>query len=182
MSVVPAVSADPRPDVPAEILAGPGQESVLLAANGPFPLMEIDKPTLLLSSAEDALIIGLAAATMDASGTTTPTPDNPHPLLRQAYDQTAATVVWALLADANHSSFGVSGGYWWPQLKPERQKRFFEPEKSFKLIAPESAHRMQQELALAFFDLTIRQDESAKERLLQNRYESQGLVLESRNL
>ena len=35
--------------------------------------------------------------------------------------------------------------------------------------------------ALAFFDLTIRQDESAKQRLLDNQYEANGLTLETRN-
>jgi hypothetical protein len=40
---------------------------------------------------------------------------------------------------------------------------------------------MQQELALAFFEVTIRENKAAKERLLDNRYRDQGLMLESRN-
>ena len=41
---------------------------------------------------------------------------------------------------------------------------------------------MQKELALDFFDLTIRQDESAAARLSTNRYVDDGLMLETRNI
>jgi hypothetical protein len=40
---------------------------------------------------------------------------------------------------------------------------------------------MQKEKALAFFDLTIRQDSSARGDLLNQDYRSQGLILEARN-
>ncbi len=175
-SVVPPAWADPRPALPAEMLAPMGEESVLLAAEGPFPLLTFSKPIVLLSGAEDGLIIGLGAQ-MGA----TPTPDNPHPLLRQTYESSNAPVVWGLLSDSNHGSFGVSGPYWWPDLKPSTQERFFEPGTQFQLVDVALAHQMQKELALAFFDLTIREDQSAQTRLLENHYETQGLTLESRN-
>ena len=158
------------------MLAPAGEESVLLAAGGPFPLLTFSKPTVLLSGAEDGLIIGLGVQ-MGAA----PTPGNPHPILRQAYESSDAPVVWGLLADSNHGSFGVSGPYWWPDLKPNMQARHFDPDTEFTLVTPVLAHQMQKELALDFFDLTIRQDVSAKDRLLENRYEAEGLVLESRN-
>ena len=181
LAVVPPGWADPRAALPAESLAPAGEESVLLAAGGPFPLTDISRPTVLLSGAEDALIIGLAARSASAGGGAAPTPGNPHPLMRRAFEETDAPAIWALLADSNHGTLGVWAGYWWPDLKPNTQERYFEPETEFELIAPEIAHRMQKELALAFFDLTIREDESARARLLENRYESEGLTLESRN-
>ncbi|MDA0680171.1 MAG: acetylhydrolase [Proteobacteria bacterium] len=180
-AVVPPGWADPRSSLPEEALALPGEESVVLFADGPFPLTTISKPTVLLSGAEDALIIGLAASQASAGGMPVPTPVNPHPLLRQAYQSTAAPVIWGLLADSNHATFGVSGGYWWPDLKTNTQARYFEPDTEFELISPGIAHQMQKELALAFFDLTIREDESARNRLLENRYQNEGLTLESRN-
>ena len=181
-SVVPPGWSDLRTILPPEMLKPAGQESVLLSSEGPYPLIEISKPTLILSGAEDDLIIGFVAATAESAGTTAPSPENQHPILRQSYERTESPVVWGLLADSNHSICGVSGGYWWPELKPDSQMRYFEPTQSFKLIAPAIAHKMQQELALAFFDLTIKQDQSARQRLLDNRHESYGLTLESRNL
>jgi len=175
-AVVPPAWADPRPALPLEMLAPPGEESVLLAASGPFPLLTLSKPTVLLSGGEDGLIIGLGAQ-MGA----TPTADNPHPLLREAWEFSDAPVVWGLLADSNHGSFGVSGPYWWPDLKPNTQQRHFDPSREFTLVTPSLAHQMQKELALAFFDLTIREDQAAKARLSDNRYAGQGLALESRN-
>ena len=102
-------------------------------------------------------------------------------MLHGMFESADAPVVWGLLADSNHGSFGVSGSYWWPDLKPNTQTRHFEPEVSFKLVTPQLAHQMQRELALAFFDVTIRQDLSALRRLKENKYESQGLALETRN-
>lgn len=174
-SVVPPGWADPRASLPADLLAAAGEESVMLAQDGPFPLTDFAKPTVLLLCAEDGLIIDISAQPA------APTPDNPHTLMRQAFEATDAPVIWGLMADSNHSSFGVSGNYWWPGLKPNMQARYFEPETEFELIAPRIAHQIQRELALAFFDVTIRLDESAKFRLLDNRYEAQGLTLESRN-
>ncbi len=180
-AVVPPGWADSRPALPEDMLAPEGEESVILSRGGPFPLTDLSKPTFLLSGAEDSLIIGLAAQIASTGGAPEPTPDNPHPLLRQAYETTDAPVAWGLLADSNHATLGVSGGFWWPELKPNTTARVFEPEKEFELIAPRIAQQMQKELALDFFDLTIREDASARPRLLENRYVSDGLTLESRN-
>ena len=180
-AVVPPGYPDPRSAIPPEMLAAAGEESVMLPAEGPFPLTSITKPTVLLSGAEDGLIIGLSASVAEAGGVAAPTPANPHPLMRESFETTEAPVIWGLLADSNHSTFGVSGGFWWPELKPNRQARHFEPDTEFQLIAPATAHKMQKELALDFFDLTIREDESARPRLLNNRYQAEGLTLESRN-
>ena len=179
-AVVPPGWADPRPALPAEMLKT-DEESVLFAAEGPFPLTDLSKPTVLLSGAEDTLIIGLGASAAESGGTTVPTPDNPHPLLHAAFETTEVPVVWGLLADSNHATFGISGGYWWPDLKPNTQVRHFEPDVEFELVDVSIAHRMQKEMALDFFNMTIRQDTSAGERLKNNRYESDGLLLETRN-
>lgn len=180
-SVVPPGYVDPRPALPADVLAPAGEESVLLSADGPFPLTTITKPTVLLSGAEDALIIGLGASVAATSGLPAPDADDPHPLLRQSFESTDAPVVWGMLADSNHASFGVSGGYWWWDLKPNTQARTFDSESQFELIAPDIAHRMQRELALNFFDLTIRGDAMALDRLRRNDYDDQGLTIELRN-
>ena len=180
-AVVPPGYPDPRSALPPELLVAADEESVMLSAEGPFPLTSITKPTVLLSGAEDALIIGLSASVASAGGAEAPTPANPHPLIRESFETTDAPVIWGLLADSNHSTFGISGGYWWPELKPNTQARFFEPNTEFQLIAPPAAHKMQKELALDFFDLTIREDEAARSRLLDNRYQADGLTIESRN-
>jgi len=180
-AVVPPGWSDPRPALPPEALAAPDQESVLFAADGPFPLTSVVKPTVLLSGAEDSLIIGLGMQVADAGGGEMPTADNPHPLLRQSFETTEAPVVWGMLADSNHASFGVSGGYWWWDLKPNTQPRTFDPESEFELIAPDVAHQMQKEMALDFFDLTIRGDATALNRLGANNYADQGLTIELRN-
>ena len=86
-----------------------------------------------------------------------------------------------MLADSNHSSFGVSGGYWRRDLKSNTQARTFDNETKFELIDSDLAHRMQRELALNFFDLTIREDADALERLGTNKYADQGLTIELRN-
>lgn len=177
-AVVPPGWTDPRPSLPDELLTA--QESVLFAAEGPFPLTDLSKPTVLLHGAEDALIIGLGAR-MAATEADAPTPDNPHPLLHKAFQQSDARVAWGMLADANHATFGVSGDYWWPELKPATQARYFQPDVKFELFDTQLAHTMQKELALAFFDTTIRKLPDARARLLDNDYGEKGLRLEFRN-
>lgn len=181
-SVVPPSFPDLRTVLPKEVLASRGHESVLLASDGGFGLGEIEKPTFLLSGAEDALIIGLAAASAAVTGTESPSPANPHPGIRAAYKQTDAPAVWGLLANSNHGSFGVSGPYWWPELKPNVKPRHFDPAQKFELVRPDIAHRIQRQMALEFFNLTIRGDASARQRLLENRFTEQGFTLEARNL
>ncbi|MFT5483487.1 MAG: dienelactone hydrolase, partial [Halieaceae bacterium] len=180
-AVVPPSYVDVRGMMPAELLAPAGQESVLLSAADFFPLADIRKPMFLLSGAEDNLIIGLADATAELTGTATSSPDNPLPGLRATYEASAAPVVWGMLADATHSTLGVSAGYWWPELKPNSKKRYFKPDETFQMLSPNIAQTMQREKAMAFFDLFIRGDESARERILDPSWSSVGLQLETRN-
>ena len=181
VAVVPPSWADPRGALPAEVLVPPDKESVLLSAEGEFPLSTISKPTLLLVGEEDSLIIGLSDS-MAKNGTgIMPILGNPHPALKAAYKNTSAPVVWASLADANHATLGVSGGYWWPQLKSGVQTRYFNPEQTFALIKPVIAHTIQKEKVLALFDLTIRGRKSAYTRLVDQKYQGAGLTLTARN-
>ena len=136
---------------------------------------------MLLSGAEDSLIIGVGAAMASAIGAEVPTLENPLPELRRSYEQTTQPVIWGLLENSNHSSFGVSGGYWWPNYKPSSQKRFFNPEQSFQLVNVETAHQIQKQKVMQFFDLMIRGDKAVKNALLQNEFVEQGLQYESRN-
>ena len=211
MAVAAPSSPDLRAVLPEEALAHPAMESVVLSRDGPYGLGEIHKPTLLLSGAEDSLIIGLAAGVAEAAGSPAPTPDNPFPVLRQAFEKTDAPAIWALLDNANHATFGVSGAYWWPHLKPNRLPRHFQPaigeslagddplterqrpaareqvhgfdpDTHYELVDAGLAHRIQRDKALAFFDLTIRQDPTARDRLIDDRFAAAGLRLEWRNL
>lgn len=181
-AVVPLSVTGLRTVLPPEVLVPSGQESAILAAEAPSPFSDLEKPTFLLSGAEDTLIIMSGQRQAEMTGTTMPTVDNPLPALHQSFEDSAQPVVWSLLADSNHATLGVSGGYWWPELKPDTAQRSFSPDTSFKLIDPVLAHQMQKEKALAFFDLTIRQDASAQDALLDDSYASQGLTLEARNM
>lgn len=181
-AVVPPGWIDQRSFMPPEILIPTNKESVLLSVEGNHPFAYFRKPTFLLSGSEDSLIIGLGMQQATMAGTTKPSVTNPHPSLRDAFEKATVPVVWGLLENSNHSTFGVSGGYWWPQLKPDTQKRTFNPDVEFKLVLPSVGHKMQKEKALAFFDLTIRQDSSARTELLSQDNQSQGLILEARNL
>jgi pimeloyl-ACP methyl ester carboxylesterase len=181
MAVVPPAMPDLRAGLPAEALVR-GRESAILAAEGGFALSSITKPTLLLSGGEDSLIIGLAASLAKSMGTPAPTLANPHPILRAAYEQTSAPVVWGLLQNSNHGSFGVSGPWWWPQLKPDTFPTTFDPQRSYTLVDSATAHRIQQDKALALFDLTLRRDAGAQARLLANPWADEGFALEARNL
>ena len=180
-AVVPPGWVDQRSLVPQKILIPAEKESVLLSIQGNHPFTHFRKPTFILSGNEDSLIIGLAAQQAALTGTTEPSASNPHPAMRDAFEQASVPVVWGLLENSNHSTFGVSGGYWWPQLKSNTQKRTFDPSIEFTLAEPSDGHKMQKEKALAFFDLTIRQDSSARGDLLNQDYRSQGLILEARN-
>ncbi len=181
VAVAPPSMPDPRPALPPELLAPPGRESAILSADGPYGPGEIGRPMLLLASAEDRLIIRLAEARAEAAGAEMPTAENPFPVLRTAFENSAAPVVWAMLRDANHASFGVSGDYWWPDLKNREFPRYFEPGVTYRLAEPELAHRIQREKVLAFFDLFVRKRSRARGRLLSDNYESAGLLLEHRN-
>ncbi len=179
VAVVPLLMPDVRTGLPKEMLKA--TESVILNAQGPSAISEINKPTMLLSGAEDSLIIGVGAEVAKTSGGTLPTPNNPLPPLRAAYEKSNAPVFWGLLKDSNHSSFGVSGGYWWPQLKPNTQARYFDQNDVFTLIKPEIAHNIQKQKVLEFFEVMIKQDDAARTKLIENQFVEQGLIYESRN-
>ncbi len=181
-SVVPPGYLDLRSTIPKQFLVPAGEESVLLSDGGGFPLGEFTKPTFLLSGAEDHLIIGLGADGAQMLGLPAPSAASPHPVLRAAYEASEAPVIWGMLADSNHSSLGVSGTYWWPELKPDTMARYFEEGAEFKLIDVELAHLIQKTKALAFFDLTIREDKTARDRLLDQSWADAGLALEAKNL
>lgn len=181
VAVVPLALPDLRQVLPAEILQAPGRESVILSADSAPALAEIVKPTMLLVAAEDSLIIGTNAALAAATGAPPPTVDNPHPTLREAFETTREPVVWGLLQESNHGSFGVSAPFWWPSLKPDTQQRYFEPDTTFKLVESQLAHRIQKEKVLQFFDAMIRDDDAARSRLLANGFTEQGFILEARN-
>ena len=108
-----------------------------------------------------------------------PSGENPHPVLRALFEDSDQPVFWGLLANSNHSTLGVSGGYWWPDLKPNMAVRAFNPDVEFELLGAALAHRMQQQKALAFFDLTIRQDPAARDAILSDSFAKQGLIVEA---
>ena len=181
VAVAPPSMPDPRPGLPGETLVPTTRESAILSADGPYGPGEISRPTMLLMGAEDRLIIDIAAARAEAAGTDRPSAGNPFPTLRAAFDNAEAPAVWAMLRDANHASFGVSGDYWWPELKPREFPRYFQPEVVYRLAGPELAHRIQREKVLAFFDLFVAGRPGARGSLLDNGFESAGFVLEHRN-
>lgn len=141
----------------------------------------LNKPTLLLSGAEDALIIGAGVRMHKAFGGPEPTASNPHAQLREAYQSSDQPVYWGMLQNSNHSSFGVSGGYWWPALKPNTQQRTFNPQEQFTLIAPATAHEIQQDRVLHFFDVYLKGDEASKALLHTNPFADEGFDFEYRN-
>jgi len=181
VAVVPLVLPDLRNSLPKEILKAEGKESIILAAKGKSALNTLDKPTMLLSGAEDGLIIGAGAAMAKEMGGEQPSPDTPLPALRSAYEESNQAVFWGLLENSNHSSFGVSGGYWWPQYKSKTQMRFFQAEQEFELIKPVIAHQIQKQKIYQFFDVMIRGNSQNRDQLKNNEFEDEGLQYESRN-
>jgi dienelactone hydrolase len=168
IAVVPPSLADPRSMLPETMLVGPGQESAVLAAEGSFALSKLHKPTMLLSGGEDNLILGMGLQMAKVAGGTMPNPDNPYPILKAAFDSATVPAIMAIVQNTNHASFGVSGPYWWPGLKPDTFPMFFDNDSQYTLLDSEIAHRVQREMALAFFDLTIRGDQSRLEVLRKN--------------
>ena len=139
------------------------------------------KPTFLLNAADDALIISVSRQRSLLGDQISPSKLDPHPGLRQAYERSSSPVVWGMLPNANHASFGVSGSYWWPELKPEIVLRPFSNE-PFRLVSPKLAHKIQRETALAFFNLTLRGEIQARDFLLSEPYTDQNFVLKARHL
>lgn len=167
-AVVPPSLPDFRPILPVESLLAPPTESVLLASEGSSGLARLSKPTLLLVGGEDRLILGLATQLADTAGTAAPAPDSPYPALNTTFDTATVPAVFALVQNTNHGSFGVAGPYWWPQLKPDTFPSFFAPEQSYQLLEAALAHQVQQEMALAFFDLVLRDDKDALDLIRHN--------------
>ena len=180
-AVVPPSMPDPRPAMPPELLAPPDRESAILSADGPYGMGEISRPTLLLAGAEDRLIIAIAESGAEAMNAVPPTADNRFPVLRAAFESSKAPALWAMLDNANHATLGVSGDYWWPEMKPREFPRYFEPSSTYQLIDPELAHRIQREKVLAFFDLFVANKPGARARLLSDNHADDGLELEHRN-
>ena len=78
------------------------------------------------------------------------------------------------MQNTNHGSFGVSGPYWWPSLKPNSFLQFFDSETQYTLLDSNIAHRIQKEMALTFFDLTIKQDKTKVDVFRNNPWQQHG--------
>jgi dienelactone hydrolase len=179
--VAPSVP-DFRSALPREILAPEGEESVMLSSSPPFPLARLTRPTFLLSSGQDSLIAGINLGLAAAFNTPMPTADNPHPVLREAFESSRAPVVWGNFVNGDHGTLNVSGPYWWPELRPNRLPLTFSPDELYTLFPAALAHEIQAEKVRLFFDLTVKGDRTAKEPLSYNPAESLGFELEARNL
>ena len=181
VAVVPLVFPDVRPALQNDLTHYSPRESALLNQNGTVVMNTLQKPTLLLSGAQDALIIGSGVRMQQAFGGPVPSASNPHAQLRESFELSNQPVYWGMLENSNHSSFGVSGGYWWPHLKPSTQKRTFNPEQDFNLISPIKAHSIQRDRVLHFFDVYLKQVEASKALLHNNPFAEQGFSFEYRN-
>ncbi len=167
-AVVPPSLPDIRVLLPKEMLVSAPQESAILAAQGSFALANIHKPTMLLSGGEDELIIGMGYQMATMMESTLPTMDNPYPVLDNTFESANVPAIMAVVQNTNHGSFGVSGSYWFPLLKPDTFRMFFDKDREYTLLESEIAHRVQKEMVLAFFDLTIRGYQSRLEILREN--------------
>ncbi|GAB3291211.1 acetylhydrolase [Parahaliea aestuarii] len=177
-AVVPPSMPDLRASLPAGMLVPAPAESAILGAEGPFALNSLHKPTFILSGGEDRLILGLGAQLAKAAGATTPSAESPYPLLASAVSDAPVPAALAVVKDTNHGSFGVSGPFWWPQLKPDTFPRFFDPDSSYTLLAADTAHRIQAEMAAAFFDLTLRGRSSGLDQLRANPWAKHGTSMQ----
>ena len=126
------------------------------------------------------MILGLSTQMAASTGGLAPTAGNPYPALQTAFERAGVPVVYALVQNTNHGSFGVSGPYWWPELKPDTFPQFFNPEESYQLLDTIDAHRLQKEMALAYFNLMIRGDQSALEILSNNPWKEYGARIQLR--
>ena len=179
-AVVPPAFPDFRNALPTEALVAPGIESAILSASGDNALTSLHKPTMLLMGGEDDLILGLGYQLGTAMGGPVPSPENPYPVLRTTVQNSDMPSIMALVPNTNHGSFGVSGPYWWPDLKPNRFPEFFNPDELFMLLDSEVAHRMQREMALKFFDVTLREDKSELAIFRDNPWEEYGAIIDIR--
>jgi len=179
--VAPSVP-DFRSQIPPEFLLPPQQESVMFSAGPKFPLANFTKPVFLLNSSEDALIININFGLSMAFDNQPPKASNPHPQIRQAFENSNTTVAWGIFEDGNHGTLSVSGAYWWPDLRIGQFPRYFDPEVKYTLTPAELAHQIQAEKVRQFFDLTLQGRQDTRNTFLQNPWESRGFSLEVRNL
>lgn len=179
-AVVPPAMPDIRPGLSPEAKVRAPGESALLGAGGPFALASLHRPTFILSGAEDKLILGLGMQLAQATGAIQPSARQPYPVLEQAVREAEAPAALAIVDNTNHGSFGVSGPYWWPGLKPDTFPRFFDPSQQYTLLEASTAHRIQAQMAAAFFDLTLRAEAAALDTLEANPWAQYGTSLQMR--
>lgn len=179
-----AVVAPPLPDLsgvlPESARVKAPTESVLLAADNSSGLATLKKPTLLLAGSEDHLILGLGSQLANSMGAPAPSVDNPYPQIQASFDSATVPVIYSLVQDTNHGSFGVAGPYWWPQLKPDSFPRFFDPKTRYQLLPAHTAHQIQKEMALAYFNLTLLEDQSGLDMLRSNPWQKYGTSVQVR--
>jgi len=156
------------------------RESALLepdmGKNPAFTAM--NKPCLIINCEEDGIIIRFNEA-FNLKKSSRPTQKNTHPALYTVFNSTKAPVIWTMFEDADHSTCGVSGPYWWPTIKRNKYPRYFNPKEEYTLIHPKKAHKILKELCLNFFDLYLKEDKAVLEPLLTNK--NSCLKMEHRN-
>jgi dienelactone hydrolase len=179
-AVVAPTLPDLRSVLPESERVSPPTESVLLATDDGSGLTILRKPTLLLVGSEDHLILGLSAQIANSMGVTAPSLESPYPRVKSAFDNATVPAVYSVVQDTNHGSFGVAGPYWWPHLKPDSFPRFFDPENHYQLLPADTAHQIQKEMALAYFNLMLLQDPSGLETLRSNPWSDYGTSVQLR--
>ncbi len=178
MAVVPAVGMpDFRSLMPPEVLVSSPRESAFLHAENTSGFRQLYKPTLIMSDAEDSVIIGLEKSLLPMSGQAEPTPVEPFPAVRQLLQNSNVPVIYALLQNTNHASLAYAGPYWWPHLKPNTFSRVLNASESYRLMEPGRAHTIAQDKALQFFDAYLKEDQLAREALGNNPYGEENLRL-----
>jgi dienelactone hydrolase len=182
MSIVPMVTPDLRNILPKELLKPVSVESAILSAELASGFAELKKPTLILSGVEDQLIISSGKSFTAMVGLPEATQAVPYPVVSNLIHNTQQSVLFGLAEKTNHASFGVSGPYWWPQLKPDTFARTFAPEQEYQLMPSLKAHQIQKEKALEFFDVFVKADETQIEKLKANTYGEELLRWQVKNL
>ncbi len=179
--VAPSVP-DFRSLIPQQFLAQPGEESVMFSPDGGFPLARFTRPTFVINSDEDALIIGMNKALAAAFGSPVPSPANRHPVLRSAFEACVHPVVWTDIKNGHHETMQAAAAYWRPSLKPNRFPRVFAPDTQFTEMPPRRAHAFQAESVTAFFELIFRHDARALQSLKNRGDGPHTISIDSRNL
>lgn len=178
LAVVPPMLPDLRSMFPNEMLKPAGVESTILASSGDTVFSQLHKPTMLLSGAEDKIIIGVEVMMASSLGLPAPTPDNTHPMLYQLFQSSTQPAYWGVLEKSNHGSFAESSPYWWPEIKPNQFQRVLVPDSEYTLVDANKAHEIQKQKALNFFDVYIKGLASEKPQLEANPFSDDGLKWE----